>query len=156
MRDTCVTNRAQIFTQLKRIKSAEAYPLPQAFRLVEALSRDLAGRAVAVLGAKRLMHLSFSAFYDATSGCSMLFLAWDDHVRQFRELARDLAKRRNRDRILPKLGYDHAALQDRIEEVRPLLAPPFSAPGSAHTHAPLTRLAHRYACSAQLTRNSAR
>ena len=83
-----------VFGHLKRMKSAQ-YPVARAFRLLEAISRDLSQQIVEVLGSLRLMDLPFEPFLEITEGCNGLFRVWDDQSSHFRELARDIAKKRD-------------------------------------------------------------
>ncbi|GBG31493.1 Dynein heavy chain, cytoplasmic [Hondaea fermentalgiana] len=108
----------QIFTHLKKIKSADEYPLSQAMRLVESLSRDMNDQILAVLASRDLMQMPYAEFDGIARSCQALFRTWDDNVRTFRELARDLAKRRGAERLPPKLTFEHAHLQERIEDLR--------------------------------------
>lgn len=50
-----------IFTHLRKIRTTK-YPIQRALRLVEAISRDLSGQLLKVLGTRRLMHIPFDEF----------------------------------------------------------------------------------------------
>lgn len=45
------------------------------------------------------MHLEYEEFIKITSACLMLFTVWEDQFEQFRELLRDLAKKRGQEKI---------------------------------------------------------
>uniref|UniRef100_A0A0G4FLJ2 Dynein heavy chain, cytoplasmic n=1 Tax=Chromera velia CCMP2878 TaxID=1169474 RepID=A0A0G4FLJ2_9ALVE len=108
-----------IFAHMKKIKTATQYPVVRAFALVEAISRDLAQQVLKVLSSQRLMHCDFEAFDHATQGCQDLFRAWEEEVRQFKDLIREqVRKRGTNERPPPKVGSDHQALQERIEDLR--------------------------------------
>ena len=108
-----------IFNHLRRMKSAQ-YPVERAFRLLEAISRDLSYQIIDVLASLRLMKLSYDTFVELTDGCDHLFRTWDEQSSHFRELARDIAKKRgeNRGALPTGLTLDHRSLQSRIEDVR--------------------------------------
>ena len=106
----------QIFTHLRKLKAVDRYPLEQALKLVESLSRDLAAQIVKVLTQERLLLLDYPEFQECTKQLSAAFEAWSDHARQFRDLTRQLAKRRS-ERLPAKLVYDHLTIQGRLERI---------------------------------------
>ena len=107
-----------IFNHLRRMKSAQ-YPVERGFRLLEAISKDLSRQIIEILASLRLMKLSYTTFVELTDGCDQLFRTWDEQSSHFRELARDIAKKRGESRgALPtRLSLDHRSLQTRIEDV---------------------------------------
>ena len=105
-----------VFGHLKRMKSSQ-YPIARAFRLMEAVSRDLSQQIVALLAPIRLMKLPYNAFLEITNTCTVLFRVWDEQTTHFRELARDVAKKRG-EKSTMRLTLDHRALQTRIEDIR--------------------------------------
>lgn len=85
------------------------------------------------------MHLEYEEFLKITSACLMLFTVWEDQFEQFREILRDLAKKRGQEKIplrvfpLPifsslsssstltyvtQVNVDNKLLQDRITQIR--------------------------------------
>ncbi|EPR57558.1 dynein heavy chain [Toxoplasma gondii GT1] len=108
-----------VFMHLRKLKNAAQYPLSRAYHLVEALSRDLSQRLVAVLSQQHLLLLGFEEFEHATGGCSELFRTWEEEVRQFKEMVRDQAKKRGLSERPPaKLVCEHLVIQERIGELR--------------------------------------
>ena len=73
-----------------------------------------------VLASLRLMDLPYDTFVELTDGCEYLFRVWDEQSSHFRELARDIAKKRgeNRGALPTRLTLNHRSLQSRIEDVR--------------------------------------
>ena len=108
-----------VFNHLRRMKSSQ-YPVERGFRLLEAISRDLAHQIMDILASWRMMKLPYDSFVEITDRCDSLFRMWDEQSSHFRELARDIAKKRGEHRgALPtRLSLDHRALQERIEDVR--------------------------------------
>lgn len=51
-----------IFAQLRKIKNAAAYPLSQAFALIEAISRELSSQMAKVLAPQRLFEMKYGEF----------------------------------------------------------------------------------------------
>ena len=45
------------------------------------------------------MHIEYEEFLKITSACLMLFTVWEDQFEQFREILRDLAKKRGQEKI---------------------------------------------------------
>ncbi|CBZ49657.1 hypothetical protein NCLIV_001450 [Neospora caninum Liverpool] len=108
-----------VFMHLRKLKNATQYPLSRAYHLVEALSRDLSQRLVAVLSQQHLLLLSFEEFEHATGGCSELFRTWEEEVRQFKEMVRDQSKKRGLSERPPaKLVCEHLVIQERLGELR--------------------------------------
>ena len=105
-----------IFTHLKKLKAVDRYPLEQALKLVESLSRDLSAQIVKVLTQERPLLLDYADFQECSKALTAAFETWSDHARQFRDLARQLAKRRS-ERLPAKLVYDHITIQDRLERI---------------------------------------
>ena len=96
----------------------------RAYQLVEVVSRDLRARLAHLLSRKNVMMIPYEEFHAIFSSCTKLFRTWDEHVGAFRELARELFKRRGdgafRTKTLKssrRMEIDHALLQQRIEEV---------------------------------------
>ena len=115
----------QIFNHLRKMKSAN-YPVERSFRLLEAISRDLTYQLIEILGnddelkfKNSLMNLKYDHFIELTNGCDLLFRTWDEQSSHFRELARDIAKKRgeNRGTLPTRLSLEHRLLQQRIEDV---------------------------------------
>jgi dynein heavy chain 1 len=111
-----------IFAHLKKLKTADEYPLPRVVKLIQVLSRDLSTQLVAILSTKKLMHMPFADATMVLNECQRLFEQWDTNSRQFRELVLSLAKRRGNERIVYRTQVDHRPLQDRLEDVRQFLS----------------------------------
>lgn len=107
-----------VFLHMKKLKTADEYPLIQALRLVDALSRDLLTQIIEVLTNECLVSLPFENFKKIVKQCEELFRAWNQNVGNFRDLARDLAKRRGNERLPPKSTPEHAPLADRISDLK--------------------------------------
>lgn len=108
-----------VFSHMKKLKNATLYPLSRAFLFVEAMSRDLTSQLLSVLSKQNLLRVAFDEFEHVTAGCSELFRTWDEEVRHFKEMARELAKKRGLSERPPsKLVCEHVILQERLLEVR--------------------------------------
>jgi len=107
-----------VFNHLKKLKSADEYPLLHAFRLIESLSRDTSSQLLSILDSHRLVLETYEKFDIATCDCQSLFSDWEEHVRLFKELLRELAKKRGGARLPQKMLLEHTPLQERLSEFR--------------------------------------
>lgn len=109
-----------IFNHMKKIRTADKYPLWRAYNLVESVSRDLATQMFKILSSQRLMQMDYEVFEQTMNGCMDLFRIWEDETRQFKELVREQHRRRadTRDRPPLKIHCEHKHLQDRISDLQ--------------------------------------
>lgn len=116
--ETLKENLIQIFGHLKKTLKTASYPIPRYLGLLEAISRDLCGKILSILQRKRLMFLEYEDFDKITLECKQVFSTWEDQFEQFRESLRDLARRRNQDKLPLRVNVESKELQDRITSVR--------------------------------------
>lgn len=64
------------------------------------------------------MHLDPEEFGKITADCLNLFSEWEDQFEQFREILRDLAKKRGQEKVPLRINVDNKFLQERITQVR--------------------------------------
>ena len=110
-----------IFTHLRKMKTADQYPLSRALRFIEALSRDLAAQVSSVFASQELMQLPFDQFERSTHGCTQLFQTWSNQLDQFYDLLKDLARRRGTTEplsLISDLQLDHVTIRARLNELR--------------------------------------
>lgn len=94
------------------------YPIRRALPLVEAISRDLNDQLLKVLGSRRLMYMEYDDFERTTAGAESVFQTWDDLIKEFTNVARDVTRKRS-EKFLPiKINPAHAKLQERVAFVR--------------------------------------
>jgi dynein heavy chain 1 len=85
---------------------------------VEAISRDLNEQLLRVLGSQRLMFMEYAAFERAMAACAAVFHAWDDSLKEFTNIAREVTRKRT-EKFLPiKIIPAQAKLQERITYLR--------------------------------------
>ena len=107
-----------IFGHLNKKLKLSPYPIRRALPLVGAISRDLNEQLLKILMSKRLMHLDYDDFEKATAGCEIIFQTWDEQVKEFTNVAREVTRKRS-EKILPiKINNVHTKLQERITFVR--------------------------------------
>lgn len=64
------------------------------------------------------MYMEYSSFERAMSSCSAVFYAWDDSVKEFTNVAREVTRKRS-EKFLPiKINPAHAKLQERVSYLR--------------------------------------
>jgi dynein heavy chain 1 len=108
-----------IFEHMKKSKGAN-YPVPRYLRFLEALARDLCAQVLTILRAKQFMNLPYADFDRVASEARVLFTAWDDQFIKFREVLRELGrKRRQGEEDLPIIiQTENKSLQERITNLQ--------------------------------------
>ena len=100
------------------VSPSRPYPVRRALPLVEAISRDLTSQLLKVLGSHRLTYMDYASFERAMSLAQAVFEAWDDSVKEFTNVAREVTRKRS-ERFMPiKINPDHAKLQERVSYLR--------------------------------------
>ncbi|GBC42059.2 dynein heavy chain [Rhizophagus irregularis DAOM 181602=DAOM 197198] len=106
-----------IFTHLKKLRLS-TYPIKKALVLVEAISRDLNDQLLRVLGNRGLMYMEYEDFEKIMSGAEDVFKTWDENIKEFKDIARDVTRKRS-DKFIPiKISPAHDKLQERVAFVR--------------------------------------
>ncbi|KAL7751554.1 dynein heavy chain [Sorochytrium milnesiophthora] len=115
-----------IFAHINKKLRLSPYPIRRALPLVEAISRDLNDQLIKILSSssssfsyhRRLMYLPYGEFEQTMAWCESVFSVWDEQVKDFANVARDVARKRF-EKFLPiKIAAAHAKLQERIDFVR--------------------------------------
>ncbi|ORX61965.1 dynein heavy chain [Hesseltinella vesiculosa] len=107
-----------IFGHLNKKLKLSPYPIRRALPLVEAISRDLNDQLLKVLGSRRMMYMEYDDFERTTAGAEAVFHTWDDLIKEFTNVARDVTRKRS-EKFLPiKINPAHAKLQERVIFVR--------------------------------------
>lgn len=106
-----------VFTHFTKKLRISPYPIRRALPLVEAISADLDARVHHLLHGRTLMRMSFQDFQRAIEQVQTVWLFWDDNVKEFTNVARDVTRRRN-DKFIPiKINKRHDKTQDRISYI---------------------------------------
>jgi dynein heavy chain 1 len=107
----------KIFGHLNKKLRISPYPIPRTLALVEAISADLDTKLHSLLHGRSLMHLDFKDFKSLMATADEIFLTWDENIKEFTNVAREVTRRRN-DKFIPiKVNSRHAALQQRLKYV---------------------------------------
>ncbi|SBS80798.1 dynein heavy chain, putative [Plasmodium ovale] len=108
-----------IFSHLKKLKNTTKYPLSRSYNFVEALSRDLSGTMRKVLSSQSLLSMDYQEFDVLLSGCMEIFRLWNDEMRGFKDMVRELIKKRSfNERAPAKMIFEHVHLQERLDDIR--------------------------------------
>lgn len=106
-----------IFNHLNKKLRICPYPIPRTLALVEAISADLDSKLHSLLHGRSLMHLDYQGFSSVMKTADEIFATWDDNIKEFTNVAREVTRRRN-DKFIPiKIQSRHAALQQRLKYV---------------------------------------
>ncbi|GJE97982.1 Dynein heavy chain N-terminala domain-containing protein [Phanerochaete sordida] len=107
-----------IFGHLNRKLKLSPYPIRRALPLVEAISRDFNDQLLRVLTSHRLLYTPYETFERLLSQAMNIFRTWDDHIKEFTNVAREVTRKRSEKFIPIKVVPAHAKLQDRIRYLR--------------------------------------
>ncbi|KAJ8475485.1 hypothetical protein ONZ51_g6524 [Trametes cubensis] len=107
-----------IFGHINRKLKLSPYPIRRALPLVEAISRDFNDQLLRVLTSHRLLYTPYDTFERLLSQTMAIFRTWDDHMKEFTNIAREVTRKRGEKFIPIKVVPAHAKLQDRIRYLR--------------------------------------
>ena len=106
-----------IFGHLNKKLRICPYPIRRALPLVEAISADLDTQLHSLLHGRSLMHLDYRDFKDLLATADGIWTAWDENVKEFTNVAREVTRRRNEKFIPIKIVPKHTELQARLKYV---------------------------------------
>jgi dynein heavy chain 1 len=107
-----------IFAHINKKLKLSPYPIRRALPLVEAISKDLNDQLARVLSSLRLMYLEYDQFERAMSAAATIFQTWDESVKEFTNVAREVTRKRSEKFIPIKIAPAHARLQTSITYLR--------------------------------------
>ena len=107
-----------IFGHINRKLKLSPYPIRRALPLVEAISRDFNDQLLRVLTSHRLLYTPYETFERLLAQTMDIFRTWDDNIKEFTNVAREVTRKRM-ERFIPiKVVPAHAKLQDRCRYLR--------------------------------------
>ncbi|KAL5495533.1 DYN1_2 [Sanghuangporus weigelae] len=107
-----------IFGHMNRKLKLSPYPVRRALPLVEAISRDFNDQLLRVLTSHRLAYQPYDTFDRLLSQTMTIFRTWDDEIKDFTNVAREVTRKRS-ERFIPiKIQPAHAKLQERVRYLR--------------------------------------
>lgn len=106
-----------VFAHLNKKLRVCPYPVKRALPLVEAISGDLDARLHDLLHGRTLMHLSYEEFGKIVDQVAEVWAFWDEDVKEFTNVAREVTRRRN-DKFIPiKINKRHRRTEDRLSYI---------------------------------------
>lgn len=106
-----------IFNHLNRKLRICPYPIARALPLVAAISGDLDKQLHSLLHGRTLMHLAFKDFQAVMAAAERIWKTWEESIRDFTNVAREVTRRRNEKFIPIKVTPRHTDTQDRLTYV---------------------------------------
>jgi dynein heavy chain 1 len=107
-----------IFGHVNRKLKLSPYPIRRALPLVEAISRDFNDVLLHILTSHRLLYTPYDTFERLMNQTANIFKTWDDHIKEFTSMARELTRKRVEKFIPIKIAPAHAKLQNRTQYLR--------------------------------------
>lgn len=107
----------QIFVHLNKKLRICPYPIRRTLPLVEAISGDLDDVLHRLLPGTELVKLDYNEFSGVMKQAAQIFKTWDENIKEFTNVARDVTRRRNEKFIPIKINPKHAELQARLKYV---------------------------------------
>ena len=107
----------QIFSHIHKKLRLSTYPVKRALKLVEGISEDLNTQLHRVLRGKPLLSLSYDAFNDVMRTAEAIWATWEESVREFTTVARDLIRKRNTEFVPIKITPRHLQSQERLRYI---------------------------------------
>jgi len=107
-----------IFGHINRNLKLSPYPIRRALPLVEAISRDFNDQLLRILTSHRLPYTPYDMFERLLAQTMNIFRTWDDLMKEFTNVAREVTRRRSEKFIPIKISPAHAKLQERCRYLR--------------------------------------
>ena len=107
----------QIFNHLNKKLRICPYPIRRALPLVEAISGELEEVMHRLLPGTELVDLDYEEFRRVVRMTDDIFKTWDENIKEFTNVAREVTRRRNEKFIPIKINPKHADLQSRLKYV---------------------------------------
>lgn len=107
----------QIFNHLNKKLRICPYPVRRALPLVEAISADLDVELHKKLSGRTLMHMDYPEFQAIMDVAEKIWRTWEEDVKEFTNVAREVTRRRNEKFIPIKIVPRHREMEERIRYV---------------------------------------
>jgi Dynein heavy chain, N-terminal region 1 len=107
-----------IFGHINRKLRLSPYPIRRALPLVEAISRDFNDQLLRILTSHRLLYTPYETFERLLAQTTAIFRTWDDLIKEFTNVAREVTRKRSEKFIPIKVQPAHAKLQERTRYLR--------------------------------------
>ncbi|KAG8937242.1 hypothetical protein FRC03_010096 [Tulasnella sp. 419] len=107
-----------IFGHINKKLKLSPYPIRRALPLVEAISKDFNDQLLRVLTSHRLTYTPYETFDRLLGQTQNIFRTWDDLIKEFTNVAREVTRRRSEKFIPIKVQPAHAKLMERTSYLR--------------------------------------
>lgn len=107
-----------IFGHLNRKLRFTTYPIARALPLVNAISGDLDTQLHSLLHGRTLMHLEFKDFEAVMDVAENIWITWDEHAKDFTNVARELMRKRAEKFMPIKVAGRHLRTRDRMNYIK--------------------------------------
>jgi dynein heavy chain 1 len=107
-----------IFNHLNNRLRRVPYPIRRALPLVEAISRDFNDTLLRVLTSHRLIYQPYDTFEKLMNTTMNVFRSWDDYIKDFTNVAREVTRKRSEKFIPIKINPAHGKLVERARYLR--------------------------------------
>lgn len=107
-----------IFNHLNRKLRICPYPIARALPFVAAISGDLDSQLHSLLHGRSLMHLTFKEFQAVMNAADSIWNTWDESIREFTNVAREVTRRRAEKFIPIKVTPRHTKTQERLTYIK--------------------------------------
>ncbi len=106
-----------IFNHLNKKWRVCNYPIRRALRLVEGISEDMNTQVLRLLRGRSVMSLNWTDFTELMNLVNLVWETWDDQMKSFTAVAREITRRKNADFVPVKIVPRHAQTQERLRYV---------------------------------------
>lgn len=107
----------QIFNHLNKKLRICPYPVHRALPFVEAISGDLETRLSKLLSGRALMHMDYAEFQELMAVADRIWRTWEENVKEFTNVAREVTRRRNEKFIPIKINPRHKQIEERLRYI---------------------------------------
>ncbi|KAJ3273119.1 hypothetical protein HDV01_004758 [Terramyces sp. JEL0728] len=104
-----------IFNHVNKKLKLAPYPIQKTLLLLEAISRDVNNQILLILKQKNLMYLEINEFKTVIEECKKIFGTWEDSIKEFYSIGRDLLRKRVEKLIPVKVEKYHQLLEERLD-----------------------------------------
>ncbi|KAK5456057.1 dynein heavy chain [Exophiala xenobiotica] len=115
--DKVVEALDSIFGHLNKKWRVCNYPIRRALKLVEGISAELNTQIHTLLQGRLIMTSSFKDFQKLMESVNKVWATWDDNLKSFTAVAREITRRKNNDFVPVKVSSQHAQTQERLRYV---------------------------------------
>ncbi|KAJ4680103.1 dynein heavy chain [Exophiala dermatitidis] len=106
-----------IFNHLNKKWRVCNYPIRRALKLVEGISEDMNEQIHNLLRGRSIMSLSYDDFSELMRSVDLIWETWDDQIKSFTAVAREITRKKNTDFVPVKVIPRHAKTQERLRYI---------------------------------------